>query len=188
MITLLKKYPLALSLFGISLLLNFYGRALYQNALEFIPREHFIAILFMVTLACCTSSYMSFPGFRNIVRGYARRFATRYRKEKAPFILLCIYAVLSFGALVWAVQLQEEYFHLMIYSSLGLLIAHESRTQKNAWIIVTVGGFSLANELIQAILPYRIFDIRDIFIDTLASSLGVCLYRIFSRAKTQGAS
>lgn len=92
-------------------------------------------------------------------------------------------------ALGMTMEVTEERVHILEYGLMGFLAArdmrrHEpARLARNAMILCALLG--IADELFQAILPYRVGDLRDVFFDLLSSLLGIALY--LSVAGTEGA-
>jgi len=91
---------------------------------------------------------------------------------------------LGVGVLLWQIKIMEERIHIIEFAVLGWLAAADFRASKNikrafsaCAICVLIGTL---DELFQLILPYRVFDLRDILFNSTGAITGIILYVISS--------
>lgn len=96
--------------------------------------------------------------------------------------LIGVLGLLTAGLiLVWQISIPIERIHLLEYGILGLLTTRDlGRKAKTARGIILAGIFvtiiGCFDESFQAILPYRVFDLRDIGFNSLGGVWGIALY------------
>ena len=83
--------------------------------------------------------------------------------------------------LAWQMRIPEEKIHILEYGVLGWFAARDLiSTQKRIRGIILACIFStfigISDEVFQAILPYRVFDFRDIGFNSLGGMWGIILY------------
>ena len=97
---------------------------------------------------------------------------------KTPALILVLITGLI---LAWQIKIPVEKVHILEYGVLGWFIARDliKVKRKNTGIIlacifcIVVG---VLDELFQAVLPYRVFDLRDIVFNGLGGAWGIILY------------
>ncbi len=121
-----------------------------------------------------------------------------FHKRCGPgFYVLAFAVFLGYGFLILFVcQYPAERFHVLEYGVLVILVyralAPRMKTARiYCFIVLYTFSVGLIDELIQALLPNRVYDPRDIAINWAASLLAVCLlaaatWRRFGKAKEQG--
>ena len=126
------------------------GRQLY-NAIQAIGGWRlFLGLIALLSLICIRHSI---------------RFIRRDKYlEGVGFILLGTISC-------FILELPEERVHVLLFGFLGFLLGTHSALSTGKWLALglTVG---ILDEGIQALLPYRVGDIRDIIINTLSLLLG----------------
>jgi VanZ family protein len=80
--------------------------------------------------------------------------------------------------MVLGLEVPEERIHFLEYGVLALLARHALATHHGpvgqyagAWIFATAAGW--VDELIQYVLPSRVYDLRDVVINSLAALLAL---------------
>ncbi len=103
-------------------------------------------------------------------------------RDVAAYILMSMLALVVVYFMS-GLQIQQERIHFVQYAALtmGILWCFEDhRVKKSTWIIAIVmssfAGF--IDECIQAIVPNRYFDMRDVGLNALASIVGAGFYAI----------
>jgi len=84
-----------------------------------------------------------------------------------PFVLFVIFLVWW----AWRLPYPEEKVHLFEYAVLGFLAARCFRSPWKAMLFVFLAG--VGDEVFQYFLPERVFDLRDIFLNTVSGGGGV---------------
>ena len=109
-------------------------------------------------------------------------FLLFYGKHRSPGFYIWTFAVfLGYGVLIFFVcKYPAERFHLLEYGVLVILVYRALVTRiKTAriylFVILYTFGVGLIDELIQALLPSRVYDTRDIAINWAASLLAAGL-------------
>ena len=100
-----------------------------------------------------------------------------FRENAVPLIL-----VLTAGLiLVWQIETYVERIHLMEYGILGWMATRDLMKDKKrgkdfilACLFCMIAG--ILDEAFQMVLPYRVFDIRDIAFNALGGVWGAVLY------------
>ena len=107
-----------------------------------------------------------------------------FKSNPGLFKISAIVMLLIAGmALAWQIKLPQERIHILEYGLLGWFAGRDlmSKTKKKrgfifAWILtITIGIF---DEGFQKILPYRVWDVRDILFNSLGGLWGIGLYRL----------
>ncbi len=96
--------------------------------------------------------------------------------------IIAFIAVLTIGiVLAWQIKIAIEKIHILEYGILGWFAGRDLiKTNKKikgailACIFCTIVG--ILDEIFQAILPYRVYEIRDIMLNTLGGAWGLILY------------
>lgn len=110
-------------------------------------------------------------------------------KKRLPWHHLAgVIAILWFGtSLAMGVRYPQEKLHLVEYALLGWFacrdLGRESRfvgVYLAFLFCVFVGGL---DEVFQGVLPYRVFELRDVLLNILGGAIGVLLYALVNRAK-----
>jgi hypothetical protein len=97
--------------------------------------------------------------------------------------------VLGLGfCLAWQQRLFPERIHLLEYGALGWLAMKDlSRNglniKKFAFAVLVVLVFSCLDETLQRFLPYRVGDLKDIFLNLAGGALGLSLFLLKSSPK-----
>lgn len=102
-------------------------------------------------------------------------------------------AILLLSVIGYAVTLDifEERIHLVEYAVLGILLSRDLRPRTvREWLQVLLLGIVVGtiDELIQACLPYRVGDPRDVCFDAVGVAWGVCSYMLFRFASVTALS
>ena len=102
---------------------------------------------------------------------------------KASILVLVLLAGLAFS---WRLKLPQERMHILEYGLLGWLAGRDIiKKDKKIKGIILACLFSISvgllDEGFQRILPYRVFEIRDIRINVLGGIWGVVLYLLSYR-------
>lgn len=104
-------------------------------------------------------------------------------KKRTIFLNILLFGiVLTIGmVLAWQIKIPEEKIHILEYAILGWFAGRDLiKTNKKikgailACIFCTIVG--ILDEIFQAILPYRVYDLRDIVFNSLGGAWGVILY------------
>lgn len=95
--------------------------------------------------------------------------------------VLSIYGVI----LCRLTPLTAEKIHLVEYGFLGYLAMRvfrdvRSRDLRYICVIIVIIAIGWGDELIQKVLPGRVYDIRDIYMNILSGLLGLALIRLFT--------
>lgn len=104
--------------------------------------------------------------------------------RKGPnFIKIIVFiTVLAIGiVLAWQIKIPIEKIHILEYGILGWFVGRDlvkTNTKFRAAILTYVfcTSVGILDELLQAILPYRIYDLRDIIFNSLGGAWGLILY------------
>ncbi len=97
------------------------------------------------------------------------------------YILLFITFILSF-ILISSLEIFAEKVHVIIYGLLGFLAIKDTKASLGGTLTPLIWAFcfttlvNISDELFQAILPYRVGEVRDIFINTMCIILGFLYY------------
>ncbi len=95
---------------------------------------------------------------------------------------LAIMLILIGGlTLAWQIRIPEERIHILEYGVLGWfagrdLIRRNRRIRGIALVCMFAVTVGILDELFQAVLPYRVFDLRDIVFNSLGGGLGAVIY------------
>ena len=135
---------------GLIFLNSLLGRQLYNRVQSLGGWTLFLLILLTLSFWCIR---------------YAAHFI---RKERARESLI----YLSIGITsCFLLELPEERVHILLFGFLGFLLGIHSQRPALHWILL---GLIIAalDEGLQALLPYRVGDLRDIIINALSLLLG----------------
>jgi VanZ family protein len=102
---------------------------------------------------------------------------------KVSILLLVLLVGLAFS---WRMKIPQERIHILEYGLLGWLagrdmIGKDKKTKRIILACLFSISIGLLDEGFQKILPYRIFDVRDIRINVLSGIWGVILYLLSYR-------
>lgn len=105
-------------------------------------------------------------------------------KAKPSLIrILGVITVLAIGlSLAWQIKIVVERIHILEYGFLGWFASRDlirGRSKKLKGIILAcllATAVGIIDEVFQAILPYRFFDLRDILFNSLGGIWGIVLY------------
>ena len=119
-----------------------------------------------------------------ITAGCITVLASYIIKKRVSVIKISALALLLITGLVLSWQMNgpiEEKVHILEYAVLGWLATKDLiRVNKKITGIVLACLFcvtvGISDEAFQAILPYRVFDIRDIVLNSLATLWGILIY------------
>ena len=108
------------------------------------------------------------------------------RNRRGVIKITVIMAILIIGlALTWQIKLPQERIHLLEYVVLGWFAARDfirtaGKKKIKAVVLACLVSFiaGVLDEGFQAILPYRVFDLRDIGFNSLGGIWGVILYML----------
>jgi len=96
--------------------------------------------------------------------------------------VLIVVLLLIVGLLfIWCIKIPEEKIHILEYGFLGWLAARDliAKDRKIKGVILACALtllFGVLDEVFQAALPYRYFDLRDIGLNSLGGIWGIVLY------------
>ncbi len=104
------------------------------------------------------------------------------RKSSNFIKIIAFITVLTIGiVLAWQIKIAIEKIHILEYGILGWFAGRDLiKTNKKikgailACIFCTIVG--ILDEIFQAILPYRVCEIRDVMLNTLGGAWGLVLY------------
>lgn len=94
--------------------------------------------------------------------------------------------------LTWQLKIPEEKIHILEFAILGWfacrdLIKADKKIKSIIFVLVFILTVGILDEAFQAILPYRVFDWRDIAFNSVGGLWGIGLYLVSSRVqKTEG--
>ncbi len=106
-------------------------------------------------------------------------------KNKPPPIKISAVILLLLAGIfsTWRIEIPQERIHILEYGLLGWFAGRDliGKTKRKrgfifAWILTVVVG--VFDEGFQKILPYRVWDIRDILFNSLGGLWGIGLYRL----------
>jgi VanZ family protein len=85
--------------------------------------------------------------------------------------------------LSWQQKIFAERIHAIEYGLLGWFVVRDLskdsfRVRKTVCAVLIVGMFGLADEFLQLLLPYRVWDLRDIGFNFLGGIWGISLFLI----------
>lgn len=105
-----------------------------------------------------------------LLLGYCR---SAIRIRNLPFLILVI---TGYGLAIWYLRVPEERFHLLQYGLVSFFIAFAlpdkiSGLRRHLAVIALVWFVGIGDELIQALRPNRVGDLRDVFINGYAAVL-----------------
>jgi len=148
----------------------FYARPLYRALLLVFPRQY---VTLIVALLICGAAFL-------LGVALFKSFLVLEKKE-IFFRLLQFFLALAAIIIVFLnLDLPEEKIHLILYALLGAFRSYELKEEagiksylKAAALVL---GFSICSELIQALLPDRFGDPRDVVVDLLSGISGILFY------------
>lgn len=155
-----------------------------------------LTALFIVLSATFTRQLMEFTthhigkdGFRILIAGIfiilsavflaaeAKRLANPFRF----FVMLALLGTTLFYS--WKIKMPQVRMHILMYSIVGWLATRDATKSRRiwktillAWCFASIVGIS--EELLQKMLPYRVFDMEDIVYNITGATIGVALYLI----------
>jgi hypothetical protein len=107
--------------------------------------------------------------------------AKRLANPVSIFVMLALLAIILFY--VWKIKLPQVRMHILMYAVVGWLATRDAtkpgRTWRaiiTAWLFAAIAGTS--EELLQKMLPYRVFEVSDIIYNIKGVTIGVVLYLI----------
>ncbi len=162
-----KQVPLSVYFGLIIVLSSAFTRQVYNNFIERFSREHFnylviIAIIILLIVFIRVCSVKLFRKFRKF--------------SKEDWVCLILPLILLF-ILNYLIDLPEERIHILIFGLLGWRRVLEVSGKGLYKVFIFVIIFSVFGELFQALLPHRVCDIRDVFIDSASGICGALLGR-----------
>ena len=159
--------------------------------MNFFYRSYLWAFIWLYVLA----TYLTLPVMRdvlNFLKSWVGRDTIGHGMSAVLFIGALILLVMA-ARLGWRVSLQlllplallltvawqmnipEERFHFFQYGLLGLLVVRSCKREHWSMLIkacLFVTAVGIGDELIQAVLPNRVGDLRDVGMNTFAGVLG----------------
>ena len=107
-----------------------------------------------------------------------------FKSNPGPFKISAIVMLLIAGmALAWQIKLPQERIHILEYGLLGWFAGRDlmGKTKRKrgfifAWVLIVMVG--IFDEGFQKILPYRVWDIRDILFNSLGGLWGIGLHSL----------
>jgi len=102
------------------------------------------------------------------------------------FLILSVFVLLYYCLLKYQCRFPAERLHLAEYGILSYLLYVAFRMdfqEGKAYALgfITASGFGLFDELIQFILPNRVFEIRDVLTNIMAAGLGLLVIKFLVR-------
>jgi hypothetical protein len=95
--------------------------------------------------------------------------------DRVAFAALVLLAA-AIGAMVLGLSIPEERVHFVEYGALALLARYAlachlppSRQYLGAWLLASIAGW--CDEAIQGLLPDRVYDLRDVVVNSVAALL-----------------
>jgi len=136
-----------------------------------------------------TTSCIGKDGFKIIVGFIFITSATVFGTAEAKRLAspLRIPAMLALLAIVlfysWQIKLPAVRMHIIMYAVVGWLATRDATKPGRTWKMILVAWLFAAlagtfEELLQILLPYRIFDFNDIIYNIKGATVGVVLYLI----------
>ncbi len=146
-----------------------------------------VSVTFMRQLVELAQRHIGWSGVKIILAGIMIASSALFliwviKKGVHPVRTPAIILVLLTGlVLAWQTKYPVEKIHILEYGALGLLAARDlMKIKGNSPAIILACIFCLligfVDELVQAILPYRVYDVRDIAFNSLGSVWGIILY------------
>ena len=94
---------------------------------------------------------------------------------------MLIFVVLAGLLLIWQIKLSAEKIHILEYALLGWLALRDLGKINKKWFAILLTFLfciliGATDEIFQAILPYRFFDMRDIVFNGLGAVWGMTLF------------
>ncbi|MCQ9208105.1 MAG: VanZ family protein [Omnitrophica bacterium] len=138
-------------------------------------------ILALVQLRIGERGVITLLGLVLVISGLAFLIFAIRNKPGAKRILMLI-AILTSGLYFsWQIKIPVERIHLLEYALLGWFAARDliktNQKAKGAILACTLGiAVGIVDELFQAVLPYRVFELRDIVFNGLGTAWGIALY------------
>jgi hypothetical protein len=111
-----------------------------------------------------------------------RRSETRFK----DFLILCVFMLVYLYLLKYQCRFPAERLHLAEYGALAYLLYSALRMdflEGKAYFLgfIAASGFGLFDELIQFILPNRVFEMRDVATNIIAAGLGLLVIKFLVR-------
>ncbi len=109
-------------------------------------------------------------------------FISQIKLLRKPGRVLSMLGLLTMALLFcWSIRLPQVRMHILMYTIVGWLASRDAAKAGRGWKMVLLAwAFAAAagvlEELFQKLLPYRVFDIKDIIYNLQGASLGVILY------------
>ena len=164
----IRQFPLSVYLGLVIVFSAAFTRQVYNYFILQLGREYFnyfvlLSILILIILffrKCFAGGLIKFNNFNGI-------------KWVNLFLPVLVLITLN----LW-IEMPEEKVHVLIYGLLGWTRASEVNQNENLFkILLFVILFSISGELFQAVLPNRVCDVRDVFIDSFSGICGAILGR-----------
>jgi len=107
-------------------------------------------------------------------------FAIGKSKNLIKLIIIILSLIIGL-TLSWQIEISQERIHLLEYAVLGWFLGRDLiHKNKRAKGVILACVFSvivgILDEIFQKILPYRVFDLRDILFNGLGGIWGIILY------------
>ena len=105
----------------------------------------------------------------------------RIRHRSVSLKILVVFSLLSYLFGLYYLKIPEEKIHLIEYGILAFLVfrALQFDLKKDIYLyglsFLIVSGFGAADELIQHVLPNRVGDMRDVFLNASSGILGLMI-------------
>ncbi len=110
---------------------------------------------------------------------YERLKRRRLTARLGLLVVIAVYSLL----IIYYTPIAQERVHLVEYGFLGYLALRvfrtmRSRDMKYLAVIATIIIVGYADELIQRMLPSRVYELRDVYMNILSGLLGLALLRL----------
>ncbi len=98
-------------------------------------------------------------------------------RRARPYLLLVL-VVLAWAWLFMSLTLPEERIHILQYGLLAILVRralawHTSEARQYLGALLITAALGLGDELVQGILPTRVYDTRDVAINAVSATLAL---------------
>jgi len=114
-------------------------------------------------------------------------FAGEVKRLVKPLKVLLMLGLLAVALFfIWKIKLPQVRMHILMYAVVGWLASRDAMRQGRTWKTIALAWFFAASagileESFQKLLPYRVFDIKDIIFNLEGATLGVILYNASGR-------
>ena len=164
----LKSHTLWISNILAILSLSYWGRDLQGLLMENFNRAELAGIIF--------SAFIFFVGLIY--------YLLYYQQNPTPPLLLTLFFLACFLVLPFALETIEERTHILLFASLGILLARRFKFHIALLTALAVGA---GDEVFQYFLPNRVGDIRDVLFNWTSALTGLLFFYAirWNRRKTR---